>query len=643
MTFTPNSTLNTTTNRPGGSPHTSIELWVTVLRVVIMVLIFLATITGNVLVCMCIYCKKEMRSVTGMFLASLAVSDLGVGICCLPIAIAAIFKIDILSSKALCNFNAFSLVFFFVASINTIMATSVYKYLTVGFPMNSVVTKRRVFYAILLIWATAFILAIGPVFGWNHYFLLKDRYQCSPKPPITANEYSHLITLLCIGYAIPLPIMIFCYGRIYCISKSHFRRMRQNSVYDETLLKSEAYLIDTLLIVLVAFILCWFPFVVYVIFGIFHFKIPIYLPIIAFTFGYGNSSINPIVYALRLPSFRQGFKEMVVKCFKKKSMAPAYVTYSGNRNRAYTNHPAVNSQDTIKSTLQSLRKVSLAYVVTGSRNHAFVIKEGEKALKTRKFYGEQVSPTGIYPRIPRDSHAGDAITMQATSDVVDGPQKVIRSAGSVQNEDTVFVFDVSKDRRKKSSANSYSFPRLYPRLSRDESSPFRRTSSDVSAERKPEMSNGHVNDAFDNIHEEAEHEAGDEVTELNETLQEKELHGLSDNVIILTETRYETFNKIMSFCQGEAHCKSPKGEFQVSRCINTKYDIHVIKDPSAEERTLFGVPCIHKVLKTITWEDSVHDSIGNVVMKTRQVGTEDEVIDCSELPAYMREHVRLEA
>ena len=512
--------------------------------------------------------------------------------------------------------------------------------------MNSVVTKGRVFYAILLIWATALVLAIGPMFGWNHYYLLEDRYQCSPEPPTAAHEYSHLITLLCIGYIIPVPIMIFCYGRIYCISKNHFRRLRQNSVYDKTLLKSEAYLINTLLIVLVAFILCWFPFLVYVILALFHVKIPIYLPIIAFTFGYSNSSINPIVYALRLPSFRQGFKEMLVKCFKKKSMAPAYVTYSGSRNRAYTNHPPVNAQDTIKSTLQceSLRKVSLAYVVTGSHNHAFVIKEGEKALKTRKLYGEQVSPTGIYPRVPRESNEGDAITLGKISDVADGPQKVIRGAGRVKNEDTVFVFDISKDRRKKSSANSYSFPRLYPRLSRDESSPFRRTSSDVSVECKPEISNGHVNNAFDDIHEEVEHdEAGDEVVESNETLRDKELHGLSDNVITLTETRYETFNKIMSLCHGESHCKSPKGEFQVSRCIDTKYDIHVIKDPSAEERILYGVPCINKILKTITWEDSVHDSIGNVVMKTRQVGMEAEVIDCLELPAYMREHVRLEA
>ena len=336
---------------------------------------------------------------------------------------------------------------------------------------------------------------------------------------------------------------------------------------------------------------------------------------------------------------------MLVKCFKKKSMAPAYVTYSGSRNRANTNHPPVNAQDTIKSTLEceSLRKVSLAYVVTGSHNHAFVIKEGEKALKTRKLYGEQVSPTGIYPRVPRESNAVDAITLRRTSDVADSPKKVISGAGSVQNEDAVFVFDISKDRRKKSSANSYSFPGLYPRLSRDETSPFRRTSSDVSAECKQETSNGHVNNAFDDIHEEVEHEAGDEVIESNETQRDKELHRLSDNFITLTETRYETFNKIMSFCQGESHRKSPKGEFQVSRCINTKYDIHVIKDPSAEERILYGVPCINKILKTITWEDTVHDSIGNVVMKTKQVGTEDEVIDCLELPAYMREHVRFEA
>lgn len=294
-----------------------VESWEMVIQLIVLSCMLIGSVFGNILICICVLVKQEMQTITGMFLVSLALADLGTGIFCIPMAIAAILDRNILHNEVTCNINAFCLVFFFITSINTLVSTALYKYWTVGFPMNHKVTKRKALFIILFAWLTATVLAAGPIFGWSRYYLIRERYQCSPRSPETPAEYSHLIALLIFGYVIPVPLMTFCYARIYTVSKSHFKRMKRNTLSDFTLLESETHLIATLWIVLIVFMLCWLPFVIYLVAGLLHIEIPYYLPILAFTFGYSNSSLNPIVYALRFKSFRKGFKDIILGCFRR--------------------------------------------------------------------------------------------------------------------------------------------------------------------------------------------------------------------------------------------------------------------------------------------------------------------------------------
>ena len=611
-----------------GSPgQHKFETWELALLTTVMILIMILAIAGNTLVCLCIYMKQEMRTVTAMFLVNLALADLGTGLFCVPMAIAAIFDVSLLRNDFTCTFNAFCIVLFFVASINTLAAASIYKYISVGFPMSRKVTKQGAFVIIFFIWLLSLLLAAGPVFGWSHYYLVTNRYQCSPKSPESITDYSHLAALFAFGYALPLPVMTFCYARVYCISMGHFKRMRRNTIYDLTLLKSETHLIATLWIVLIVFTICWLPFVVYLMRGILQHSVPIYLPIIAFTFGYCNSSLNPLVYTMRLASFRRGFKEIITKCFKGEKMKPAYLTYSGHGRSP--NDQANNTADTLKTSLprDAFRKASLAYVLEGSNNKTFFVEDGGKALKSRKITRYRISETKMYPRISRDNNSGKA--NQAYDEEAHEKQNIDK--GGFQ--DTVAVFDSSNNLNKSRRFSTSSIPisRLYPRLSRDET----HDNSESSI-------NGTVPSSINNAYK--SEDLGDVIEEDTcDGIELKEKHADYDSdernrVISLTETRYEMFSKLLKLCQN-SEWESPSGEYQISRRIKAQYNIHVISNPTEQEAEMFGKPCIHKVLRTLRWKDVAYDSLGNVVMKTSHEVAKDEAINQAELPLYMREHI----
>ena len=285
--------------------------WLSITRVVLMSVITLMSLFGNSLVLACIRRIDELKTMTGLFIANLAVSDLGVGLVCLPFAIAASIDEELLENRSICSIDGFSLVLFFIGSIETLCLISVHKYITVVYAMRKVVTKKRAYIMIASVWVLSLVLASGPLFGWSKYVYKDGRHQCAPSPPKNALERSYFSLLLGFGYVIPVATMLFCYSRLYFTSRQHLRRLRANAITNENVTNSEGKLINTLVLILLAFILCWLPFVVYITFGISRQPIPFYLPTIAFLFGYGNSALNPIIYVLRHQSFRKSFWEVI--------------------------------------------------------------------------------------------------------------------------------------------------------------------------------------------------------------------------------------------------------------------------------------------------------------------------------------------
>ncbi|CAC5401948.1 unnamed protein product [Mytilus coruscus] len=93
---------------------------------------------------------------------------------------------------------------------------------------------------------------------------------------------------------------------------------RQSSCSDSSLrwTDGEKAAINTLIIVLACFVICWLPYLFYtnyVFFTADKDSIPAFLNPLAYYFGFTNSACNPVIYAFRFPDFKRGYIEILQK------------------------------------------------------------------------------------------------------------------------------------------------------------------------------------------------------------------------------------------------------------------------------------------------------------------------------------------
>jgi len=120
--------------------------------------------------------------------------------------------------------------------------------------------------------------------------------------------------------------MLFAYFRMFKEIKDHMQRLDENTAMDRQQIYSQQRRVTiTLFIVLACFVLCWIPYCIYANYVTFEedkSRIPAYANAIAYCCGYMNSACNPIIYAWRSPSFREGYKEILCQ-------EPSYVVSDG--------------------------------------------------------------------------------------------------------------------------------------------------------------------------------------------------------------------------------------------------------------------------------------------------------------------------
>lgn len=270
---------------------------------------------GNIMVILTIIQHKNMRTRTNMFIISLAVADILVAICDMPFSIITVIKSDWVFGDSFCEFNGVTMSLFMVASIQTLMFISIHKYVSITRPFSRFMTPRRIIGMIAFTWVWSFAYAIAGATGWTENVYKKGASQCGPVYPHTRTQMSHSICNTMINFTIPLLVMCFCYTNIFCEIRRHMSRMRENTNIDmKNSVMQQKRISVTLFVVLICFLICWSPYIVYSSYAAFvndKKNIPFMANPLAYWCGYINSACNPIIYAFRSPSFRQGYYSIV--------------------------------------------------------------------------------------------------------------------------------------------------------------------------------------------------------------------------------------------------------------------------------------------------------------------------------------------
>ncbi|CAL4068894.1 unnamed protein product [Meganyctiphanes norvegica] len=281
--------------------------------VTILAFIMAVGLCGNILVLLSIVFVSGMQTHTNLLLANLAVADI-IALANIPFSINTLMNGTWPHSHFLCLVNAFSVGLGLMVSLHTLMWISVHKFISITQPLSMRMTSGKIFIMMMLAWGWCIFYNLSPSFGWTDIIYRRGASQCGPTTPTTLLQRSHGLANTVFNQALPLSVATFCYIRVFQEVRIHMKRLREYADVDvQNSIIQQKRITVTLFIVLACFALCWIPYFVYSNLLIFRGEeaVPEILNPIAYIFGYMNSACNPIIYVLRLSSFRKAFGRII--------------------------------------------------------------------------------------------------------------------------------------------------------------------------------------------------------------------------------------------------------------------------------------------------------------------------------------------
>lgn len=234
------------------------------LMAVLLLLFLLLAILGNAMVVLTVIRHRGMRTRTNMFIVNLAVADILVAVLDMPVSLATLLRGDWILGHSFCLFNGFTMALLLMCSIHTLMYMSVHKYVSITRPFSRAMTKRRILLLIAAAWLWPCFCALTPFFGLTELVYKTGASQCGPAYPRSLKMYAHSALITITNYFIPLGVMAFCYFNIFRSIAEHMSRVKATSnIGLHNSVAQQKRINITLVLVLLCFLLCWSPYMIY--------------------------------------------------------------------------------------------------------------------------------------------------------------------------------------------------------------------------------------------------------------------------------------------------------------------------------------------------------------------------------------------
>ncbi|XP_070819037.1 histamine receptor H2a [Chaetodon trifascialis] len=359
---------------------------------VILSLLILLTVGGNVLVCLAVCASRRLRCLTNCFIVSLAVTDLLLGLLVLPFSALLQLNEEWPLGPVFCNFYISMDVMLCTASILTLLAISVDRYLAVTMPLRytSLVLPWRVAVAMASVWTVSVAVSFLPIqMGWNTVNgTVQNRGPWAPERRCRFElNRPYVLTDSLLTFYLPLVAMCWTYLRILRIARAQAKRIigarptcitsyncRNNPPTSTTVVCSvtavalrEHKATVTLAAVIGAFVVCWLPyFILFTVLGLKEHPDPSTVPEypIVLWLGYANSALNPFLYGALNRDFRSAYAHLL-KC-----RCPAY---SGWRSRQPSNIATAVRDELTEVTLLCGHNPSTC--MAGQTDQTFMLQE----------------------------------------------------------------------------------------------------------------------------------------------------------------------------------------------------------------------------------------------------------------------------
>ncbi|XP_041500538.1 pyroglutamylated RF-amide peptide receptor [Microtus oregoni] len=307
-------------------------------------IIFALALFGNALVVYVVTRSKAMRTVTNIFICSLALSDLLIVFFCMPVTMLQNVSDTWLGGAFICKMVPFVQCTAIVTEILTMTCIAMERHqgLVHPFKMKRQYTNQRAFTMLGVVWLVAIIIG-SPMWHVQRlevkydFLYEKEHICCLEEWSSPTHQKIYTTFILVTLFLLPLLLLLVLYGKIgyeLWIKKRVGDSSALQTLHGREMLKiarKKKRAVIMMVTVVALFAVCWAPF------HVFHMMIEYsnfekeydevtikMIFAIVQIIGFFNSICNPIVYALMNENFKKNFVSAVCFCIVKETSSLAW-------------------------------------------------------------------------------------------------------------------------------------------------------------------------------------------------------------------------------------------------------------------------------------------------------------------------------
>ncbi len=381
MNFYLNTTISTVTEIQGKPEAYELPVGVNILKSVLLLCFLAIGFIGNSLLCIIITRCNELRTRTNIFYVNLAIANIGVAVICIPFTLSTLFNGKWTLGLDLCRINGIVNSFWISACSFSLTATTIHKYLSVVKPLKRMLTKKRVYVMLLLVWLVSGLVSLLPTLQAEQIVYKPVSGQCGYKTAKHQYEAYYLLTLACAVFIFPTLINVVSYLLIFRALRRHRQRVRRSTIIDASGIRAQRKTIITLYAVFIVFIVTWLPFDLYSLFFILGKEalLPDWFLSFVYICAYSTCAQVPVIILYRSVRLRQELKSItnILCCHLKCCMQCLPLNITARRKSAN-----ISSED-----MNMDRRCSAWYIA----GHRPVLQLTEDIVKGTKTSGDTVS------------------------------------------------------------------------------------------------------------------------------------------------------------------------------------------------------------------------------------------------------------
>ena len=276
---------------------------------------------GNLLVLYIIYKTPRLRNVPGLFVASLALSDIAMASLATPPSLITLIAGRWTSGFVACQFQGFVVITTVAASLQTMALMSIDRYFRVVRPIKHRIlfTMPRARWMTASVWIMAMMYPVPYLASGRRFILHPGKFFCFYEADAS---FTADVVYICI--CISLSVLSFCYFNVFKHLRLNTKRVKnlrgQFATKDDNTSKitsEEIKLTRTLFVTVLGYLICWTSVLIvdFVEMGVGDWSLSRGVYVMYTTIGLTSSSLNPIIYGALNQTFRREYKNIF--CFKK--------------------------------------------------------------------------------------------------------------------------------------------------------------------------------------------------------------------------------------------------------------------------------------------------------------------------------------